>query len=99
MNKQTDTKIVNEPSATEEEIAPDELEAIAGGMLACNKSFIPCVWCRANGTFKEKKGMNKQTDTKIVNEPTATEEEIAPNELETIAGGMLACNKSVIPCV
>ena len=43
MNNQPDTKIVNEPSATEQEIAPDELEAIAGGMLACNKSVIPCV--------------------------------------------------------
>jgi len=43
MNSQTDTKIVNEPTATEEEITPDELEAIAGGMLACNKSVIPCV--------------------------------------------------------
>jgi len=43
MNNQTEIKTANEPTATEQEIAPDELEAIAGGMLACNKSVVPCI--------------------------------------------------------
>jgi len=42
MNNDTNSNLVNEQPA-DVEIEAAELEAIAGGMLACNKPITPCV--------------------------------------------------------